>query len=51
MSDQMSAKYLETPKAKGQPNKTAQTKDNIERVKKIVGWLNAAPKAPPPAKK
>ncbi len=51
MAEQMSAKYLETPKAKGQPNKTVQTKDNLDRVEKIVAWLKAAPKAPPPAKK
>ncbi len=51
MADQMSAKYLVSDPSKGQPNKTAQTKDNLDAVEKIVGWLNAAPKAPPPAKK
>ena len=51
MAEQMSAKYLETPKAKGQPNKTVQTTDNLDAVKRIVGWLKAAPKAPLPAKK
>ena len=51
MAEQMSAKYLETPKAKGQPNKTVQTTDNLDAVKRIVGWLKAAPKSPLPAKK
>ena len=51
MADQMSDKYFASPKAKGQPNKFAQTKGNLDAVKRIVGWLNAAPKAPLPAKK